>query len=625
MKKINIFILINSVFALLFSIINICFAADVSCLAFLLCAAYSAVIVFFTVFQFAKNKEYKKLFLCRKLLQYEAFVFLIAFIIRRAGLKGTSYGFDVLSVLCWLAVFITSNILSYWFDFKRFKKHTGIDIPVVKNESVGKMFATGKTRSGAKVTPLSYLKWFCFEVVDWADALLQAVFLVLLFQIFFFQFYKIPSESMVPEYMINDRVAVSKITSGPKFPLTDVGFPCMKDYKRGDIVVFRNPHYTIDRQSEVKSVVSQLIYMFTFTFVNTNVDEQGKLKADPLVKRITGVPGEQLMMQDGVLYSRTKDSKDFKPVAEDATWAVYNQNTEPEGVKRMIQEFPISTEIFSQFEAFEAYRNSVNLSKLEVECKNIAQEFAKLASKDGSEKPLSKEELYSIKLNNVSLNELYIDEMWNEYRNGSAELSMKFLSELFSSEYKVQFFNAFMTDWTKNYEDYYWDGYIGGNLYEESSFKFNIIYKYYIGSMILETYKNVLNDVPTHDWKSKENVQQFEANLHLLYYYLFFMDLRNMPAFPEDKCIDNGKERIYEPQYIPENCFFMMGDNRFNSLDMRHSETAKIRPLSKYDDASLTYSSHINPQYVPKKLILGTTGIRFWPISRPERASKTSK
>ena len=53
--------------------------------------------------------------------------------------------------------------------------------------------------------------------------------------------------------------------------------------------------------------------MLSLMTVNLNKDENGEMKADPLVKRITGLPGEQLVMQDGVLYVRTKDSDEFIP------------------------------------------------------------------------------------------------------------------------------------------------------------------------------------------------------------------------------------------------------------------------------------------------------------------------
>ena len=109
--------------------------------------------------------------------------------------------------------------------------------------------------------------------------------IVLLVNIFIFQLYEIPSESMVPEFLIKDRVVVFKTPSGPKFPLSDVGLPAFRSYKRGDIVVFRNPHYETTRKSEVKTLFLRL-FMLTFTKVNLNVDEYGEMKADPLVKSL---------------------------------------------------------------------------------------------------------------------------------------------------------------------------------------------------------------------------------------------------------------------------------------------------------------------------------------------------
>ena len=85
-----------------------------------------------------------------------------------------------------------------------------------------------------------------------------------------------------------------------------------------------------------------------------------------------------------------------------------------------------------------------------------------------------------------------------------------------------------------------------------------------------------------------------------------------MPVFPPN---DNSGN----PQYIPEDCYFMMGDNRFNSLDMRHSDKDSLKKITPFDDYSLTYYSNIEPRYVPNNLILGTSMIRYWPLIRPVR------
>lgn len=612
MKKINIFIIVNLIFAVIFSLLNIYFVSDISCLAFVLSIVYSAILIWFAGFKFLKQKQFEKVFLCRKLFQYESFVFFLAFILRRAGTKGTVYAFDLISVILWLLVFISACVISYWLDFKHFEEISGIKVHIIKNESLTKMLAKGKTRDGSKVTPLAYLKWFLFEILDWADALVQAVFLVLLFQIFFFQFYKIPSESMVPEYMVNDRLAVSKITSGPKFPLSDVGLPNMKDYKRGDIVVFRNPHYTIDRQSEVKSVVSQLIYMLTFTFVNTNLDENGNVKADPLVKRITGIPGEQLMMQDGILYSRTKDNNNFEPVEQDSLWAAYNLNDENPELKKLIQEFPVSNELFHEFENLEKFRTSFDLSDWAELCKSLAQEYSQLTG--DKQISVSNDAL----LNSIDLNFLNLRNIIVERRGGGIDISTNFIQTIHSSEYRTQWFNAFMTDWIDSVALLTKDGYIGGNFYEESCFKLNLMFKYFLGKYFVEVIKNSSLSNPSESWKETPDMIQIYSNLYISYIYMYFYELRNMPVFPTND--SNGN-----PMYLPDDCYFMMGDNRFNSFDMRHSDEEITEKLSKLDDYSIIFTSHLNPMYVQKKLILGSTGIRIWPFSRPERRIKITK
>ena len=70
------------------------------------------------------------------------------------------------------------------------------------------------------------------------------------------------------------------------------------------------------------------------------------------------------------------------------------------------------------------------------------------------------------------------------------------------------------------------------------------------------------------------------------------------------------------PQYIPEYSYFMMGDNRFNSLDMRHSYDEKLIPMTDADSTSLYYYSNIDPQAVSRDRILGTPILRFYPFSR---------
>ena len=90
--------------------------------------------------------------------------------------------------------------------------------------------------------------------------------------------------------------------------------------------------------------------------------------------------------------------------------------------------------------------------------------------------------------------------------------------------------------------------------------------------------------------------------------YILYMDQRNMGLFPAG----NGPER----KYIPKDCYFMMGDNRYNSLDMRHSYEHIEKPLTEFDEYSIRYMSNLEPQYVHRSRILGKASFRFWPLNR---------
>ncbi len=61
--------------------------------------------------------------------------------------------------------------------------------------------------------------------IEWLDALIFAVIAVTFINIFFFQNYKIPTGSMEKSLLIGDHLFVSKLTYGPKLPNTPLSFP----------------------------------------------------------------------------------------------------------------------------------------------------------------------------------------------------------------------------------------------------------------------------------------------------------------------------------------------------------------------------------------------------------------
>ncbi len=584
-KRLSKLALLCGSFSALFSLTLISFHTDISLIAFPLSLAFTAFFLFSSIKKLFSENKLVFISVVRELLQYLPYVLLVAFVFRRAGEYGTPFALDVISVILWLLASALTLVLLHYLNPKYISKVSGEWASFVEKQKAEKKNPASK----------SLVKSSVRELLSWIDALVQAVFMVLLLNIFIVQLYEIPSESMVPEFLVKDRVVVFKTLSGPKFPLSEVGLPYLKKYKRGDIVVFRNPHYSNDRKSEVRTFLSQLVYMCTLTKVNLNVDENGNQKADPLVKRVCGLEGEQLMMQDGILYSRTKDSPEFKAVDSDPSWATWNLNDVKPSLKSGIRDFPLRDSDYAEMLSVEEERRSLNLSQAASDCKKIAASFESVFKK----LPNSKKGRISFSDEQLDVYSLFIN-------------SSYLTASLLSSENGSVWFSDFMSDWCKGNPDF------AGDLYAEANYRLNIMIKLVAGKMILRNAELYAQGLQNDAWQNDDMRSAYIAEAQKLYSYVMLLDLRNMPVFPAND--ENGN-----PRYIPENCYFMMGDNRFNSLDMRHSYDRWNAKLTNFDSYSVTYTSDMAPQYVSRSRMLGTTSYRFWPVSRAGVPGHTGK
>jgi len=85
--------------------------------------------------------------------------------------------------------------------------------------------------------------------------------------------FRIPSGSMIPTLLVGDQLMVNKFIYGWQIPLTTKKLTNFKKPERGEIIVFKFPK-------------------------NTRED---------YVKRVVGVPGDRVMMRDGVLFINDKE------------------------------------------------------------------------------------------------------------------------------------------------------------------------------------------------------------------------------------------------------------------------------------------------------------------------------
>ena len=149
----------------------------------------------------------------------------------------------------------------------------------------------------------------------------------------------------------------------------------------------------------------------------------------------------------------------------------------------------------------------------------------------------------------------------------------------------------------------------GYDYYAEANYKLNVMVKLCAGKLYLKTADLINKGYSEKDIYEDPEIKSLLKQASDLHFYILILDQRNMPVFPENDADGN-------PVYIPENCYFMMGDNRFNSLDMRHSYDESAVSLTNFDEFSVKYFSNMKPQYVNKKYILGSASYRFWPLFR---------
>ena len=140
------------------------------------------------------------------------------------------------------------------------------------------------------------------EILSWLDAIVFAVVFVLIINQFLFQLFMIPTPSMEDTLLIKDRVYVSKTSYGVELYPTGPKLFSSITPLRDDIIVFYNPMY--ESRGPLFDILSQMLYMATFSLVNIDKDEMGNPRERLYVKRAAAMSGDIVSFDNGTAHIR---------------------------------------------------------------------------------------------------------------------------------------------------------------------------------------------------------------------------------------------------------------------------------------------------------------------------------
>jgi len=128
--------------------------------------------------------------------------------------------------------------------------------------------------------------------IEWTLIIIEVVLIVIIINLFLFQNYRIPSESMVPELQIGDLIFVEKLKFGPEILPGQIKLPAGHIPQRGEVVSFESQNYAL--KGPWIEFWQRFVYMITLTTVNLKVDSNNIPIKDLLIKRAIGLPGERI-------------------------------------------------------------------------------------------------------------------------------------------------------------------------------------------------------------------------------------------------------------------------------------------------------------------------------------------
>lgn len=141
---------------------------------------------------------------------------------------------------------------------------------------------------------------------EWSDAILFAFVVAYLIRTFQLEPYKIPTSSMEDSMLVGDFLFVSKMNYGPRFPITPIAFPLVHQDLFGVKAYSDILHFPYMRLPGFQSVKRNDPVVFNVPWDQLDPTKRMPDKMQNYVKRCVGIPGDTLSIINGDLYINGK-------------------------------------------------------------------------------------------------------------------------------------------------------------------------------------------------------------------------------------------------------------------------------------------------------------------------------
>ena len=164
------------------------------------------------------------------------------------------------------------------------------------------------------------------ELRNWFDAILFAVIAATILRTFLIEAYTIPTSSMEKSLLIGDFLFVSKVSYGPRVPITPLAFPLVhhtmpigdgKSYSES----IQLPYHRMKGLGQVKRN-DCVVFNWPAETLGRPID-----KKENYIKRCVGIPGDKIEVIDGQLMVNSAPQEEFEGMKNQFQYTVKTKGT----------------------------------------------------------------------------------------------------------------------------------------------------------------------------------------------------------------------------------------------------------------------------------------------------------